>query len=113
MSDWFDHMLEIARSVLRTVTSQVQSQIQQILDEALSPIQDMTDLVESGEIWVGDGADRFVEEMRSECLPTLTTLNTKMTDMHTGILSSEHSIDEADNRARSEASKLVDLYEAI
>ncbi len=55
-------LLKLARQVVESVMGQLMQQFNVVQEQAMSPMKAMVDQVVGG-VWVGDGADAFVEEV--------------------------------------------------
>jgi hypothetical protein len=61
-------LLRFARKVVGNVLSQLTKQLNVVQEMAYQPMQQMVQQVTSG-VWVGKGADAFVEEVSSIMMP--------------------------------------------
>ncbi len=101
------------------VTDQVESsmggwmkQTQVITDQVSNPLNAILNQV-SGGIWKGQGADRFVDEMKSQILPMLASLFTVNMNFVGAIKKSQEGILTGQQSASQIASSLADDFNSI
>jgi len=70
--------------VCSSVVGQIMSQVTNIEDQITSPIRSLIQQVTNG-IWVGKGADAFVDEMNSQVLPAIANLVASLSGFGGGI----------------------------
>lgn len=87
--------LRLARAVLDTVLTQLTQQQSIVQDMALKPIDAMVQQVMGG-IWIGKGADAFVQEVRSLVIPGIKTSQTSIVNMHRNLVFARDRIERAD-----------------
>lgn len=63
-----DKLLRFARQVVANVLSQLTQQLNIVQQQALQPMRTMIQQVTGG-VWVGDGANAFVQEVSSLMIP--------------------------------------------
>lgn len=103
-------LLRLARMVLESVLKQLAQQLNRVLEQALNPIQQMIQQVVGG-IWIGDGADAFVNEVSQLVVPGVTKSGNHISTLSTNLQSARDIIERADE----EADRLVKtrLYDAF
>jgi uncharacterized protein YukE len=106
-------LLRIARAVVQNVRSTVNQQVNLVQEAVYKQIQTMVSNVSNGDIWKGDGANRFVEEMQQEVLPSLNNLTQSFLNHHNAISKAEEVMFRADATAARMAGALVDEYRNI
>lgn len=87
--------LRLARAVLDTVLSQLTQQQNIVQDMALKPIDAMVQQVMGG-IWIGKGADAFVQEAKSLVIPGIKASQTNITKMNSNLVFARERIIRAD-----------------
>ena len=87
-------------------------QTQVITDAVSNPLNGIINQV-SGGIWKGQGADRFVEEMKSQILPMLASLFTINMNWVGAIKKSQETIKTGQQSAAQMAAGLVDDFNKI
>ena len=70
--------------VVQSVVGQILSQVTNIEEAITSPIRSIVDQITNG-IWIGKGADAFVQEMGSVVLPMVTRLVESLMGFNSGI----------------------------
>lgn len=108
----FGRILRFARSIVNSSISQITRQISIIEDSVLSPMRGMVNAVVGG-IWVGDGADRFVEEMTNEVIPMLVGITGLNSSYANGIKQSMDIMEQAEKQASAAAQQLHDVFNSI
>lgn len=88
-------LLRLARAVLDTVLTQLTQQQSVVQEMALKPIDAMVQQVVGG-IWIGKGADAFVQEVRSLVVPGVKTSQTSITTMNRNLVFARDRIERAD-----------------
>lgn len=105
-------LLRFARAVVQNVMAQVMKQINEVQQQAYSPIQQMVQQVVSG-IWIGRGADAFVEELNGLIMPDINQVTDNMTLMNNNIQQAVEIIDQADAQVTTAVNSLGDVFAAI
>lgn len=102
--------LRLARAVLDTVLTQLTQQQNVVQDMALKPIDAMVQQVLGG-IWIGKGADAFVQEVRSLVVPGIKTSQSGITKMNRNLVFARDRITRADQDVnRLIKSKIFDAF---
>jgi len=91
----FDFLIRMARAVVDNVLSQLMQQKNVVLEMALRPMDAMIQQVVGG-IWIGRGADAFVQEVRSVMIPGVRIVDNQITTMSRNIQFARERIDRAD-----------------
>jgi len=103
-------LLRFARGVVENVLSQLMQQKNLVLDMALKPMDAMIQQVVGG-IWIGKGADRFVEEVRSIMIPGVKGIDTTIGTMSRNIQFARERIERADEDvSRLVKSRVFDAF---
>jgi len=105
-------ILRIVRSVVNHVISMITSQVNIIQDAVTSPLRGLVQQVTGG-IWKGEGANRFVQEMTSEVIPSLVNIGSMNMGFGNGIKKALDIMDQADRQAQSKANELFDVFGKI
>jgi hypothetical protein len=108
----FGRIFKIAYSIVNTVLNQITQQINSVQNQILSPLRNQVNLVVNG-IWVGEGANRFVEEMTNDVIPLLLSIVGLNTSYADGIRKSMEIMEQAEKQASSKAQQLVDVFSSI
>jgi uncharacterized protein YukE len=95
-------LLRIAKAVLQQVLSGLMQQFNVVQEQAMAPMRAMIQAVTGG-IWIGQGADAFVEEVSSLMIPGVGKVGNNITKLHKDL---EHARDTMD-RADSDVKNLV------
>ena len=110
---------QIGRGLFRAVASSVEAVInvlarqQRVLeDQVQRTIQAIIAQVVGG-VWVGAGADAFVNELRTEFLPLSASLNSNIGQMIQSVRSAQEVVEQADNAATQVVDAWADLVDAI
>lgn len=106
-------------SIFHFITDQVESsmgglmkQTQVVTDQVSNPLNGIINTVTGG-IWKGQGAERFVEEMKSQILPMLGSLFTINMNFVNAIKQSHERVLQGQQAASKLASGLVDEINSI
>ena len=105
-------LIRMARRILQNVLSQLTQQLNVVRDQALSPMRMMVQQVMGG-IWIGQGANAFVEEVSSLMIPGVGQVMDHITFMNTNLQRASEIIDAADQRVQGMANSLGDTFGAI
>lgn len=105
-------ILRIVRSVVNHVISMITSQVNLIQDAVTSPLRGLVQQVTGG-VWKGEGANRFVQEMTSEVIPSLVNIGSMNMGFGNGIKKALDIMDQADRQAQSKANELFDVFGKI
>ncbi len=108
----FRTLLKIARGVVESVMGQVTQQTNIVQEQVTNQINRMVQQTMDG-IWIGKGADAFVEEMTSQVLPKLNQVVNHNTGMSSNIRRSMDIMGQADKAASSIAGNIADVFRSI
>jgi uncharacterized protein YukE len=105
-------LIRFARKVVQGVMQQLMQQLNMVRDQALAPMRQMVQAVTGG-IWVGDGANAFVEEVSSLMIPGVGQVADNIGIMHKNLQHACDTIDQADAQVNSKINALGDIFGAI
>jgi uncharacterized protein YukE len=105
-------LIRIARSVVQNVLSQLTKQLNVVQEQAYSPMQQMVQQVTSG-VWVGKGADAFVEEVSSLMMPGVGRIGEGIGSYSRNIQNALDVMDQADKQVSGVARGIADIFGAI
>ena len=105
-------LIRFARKVVQGIMSQLMQQVNIVQEQALAPMRQMIQAVTGG-IWIGDGADAFVEEVSSLMIPGVGRVAEHITIMHKNIQHACDVIDQADASVNSKINGLADVFDGI
>ncbi len=106
----FGFLLRMARGVVDNVLSQLMQQRNIVLEMAMRPMEAMVAQVVGG-IWIGRGADAFVQEVRSVMIPGVKVTETNISTMSRNIQFARERIDRADQEVnRLVTGRLSDTF---
>lgn len=107
----FGLLLRVARAVLENVISQMAQQFGVIQEQALNPAKTIVQSVVGG-VWIGKGADAFVNELTSECIPGIGQIADQINAMRLNVTTARDIIERADEEVeRMVRSRLFDAFE--
>ncbi len=113
MSDWVDRLIRIARGILHQQQQIIQTQvIGAVEEEVISMMQQHIQTVVGG-VWIGKGADAFVDAISSEAIPMGDQVVGEVTDLNTNLTRAEQMMDEADDRVYNLMNNLADTFDSI
>lgn len=98
-----DIFISLARQVLESVQSQFMAQLRRVEEAVMNPLRSVVQLVTGG-IWIGKGADAFVNEVSSIFIPNVSTICNHITTTNNNVTYARDVIDQADQ----EVQRLVD-----
>jgi uncharacterized protein YukE len=105
-------LMRMARAILQTQLSLLNQQLNVVQNQAYRPMQMMVQQVVGG-IWVGKGADAFVQEVSSIMMPKTNQIADQIVRTQRNIQFAMDRIDQADQQVRQKVSALGDLFGAI
>jgi hypothetical protein len=105
-------LIRFARKVVQGVMSQLMQQLNIVQDQALAPMRQYVQAVMGG-IWVGDGADAFVEEVSSLMIPGVGRVADNISILHRNLQHACDTIDQGDEQVNSLVNGLADVFGAI
>ncbi len=105
-------LIRFARRVVQGVMSQLMQQFNIVQEQALAPMRQMIQAVTGG-IWIGDGANAFVEEVSSLMIPGVGKVGEHITTMHKNLQHACDVIDQADSSVNSKVNGLADVFGGI
>ena len=105
-------LIRFARKVVENVLSQLMQQFNVVQEQAFSPMQAMVQQVMDG-VWVGKGADAFVEEVSSIMMPGVGKIGDGITTFSKNITNAIDVMDRADEQVNNIVNGLGDLFGGI
>lgn len=105
-------LMKIAKGVVNQVLGQLGQQMTVLQDLVQSPIQAMVNEVVGG-IWVGQGANAFVEECSTLFIPGAEQIHGSINVISGGINSALDIMDAADSKAQSIVDDLAGAFGSI
>ncbi|MAT99798.1 MAG: hypothetical protein CL608_21875 [Anaerolineaceae bacterium] len=105
-------LIRFARKVVENVLSQLMQQFNVVQEQAYSPMQAMVQQVMDG-VWVGKGADAFVEEVSSIMMPGVGKIGDGINVFSKNINNAIDVMDRADEQVNNMVSSLGDLFGGI
>ncbi|MBI1294616.1 hypothetical protein GC175_06620 [bacterium] len=108
----FGILLRLARQVVAGVMGQLMQQMNIVQQQAYRPMQMMVQQVVGG-VWVGKGADAFVQEVQSLMMPNTDQIIQQITRTHRDIQRAVDIIDRADRQVQQRVNALGDVFNAI
>jgi uncharacterized protein YukE len=108
----FGYLLRFARQVVAGVMGQLTQQMNIVQQQAYRPMQIMVQQVVGG-VWVGKGADAFVQDVQSIMMPSTNQIIQTITKTHRDIQRAIDVIDRADRQVQQKASALSDIFNGI
>ncbi|GAB4439938.1 MAG: hypothetical protein Kow0031_21860 [Anaerolineae bacterium] len=105
-------LIRLARKVVEGVQSQLMGQLNIVQEQARAPMKAMVDAVVGG-VWIGKGADAFVEEVSSLMMPGVGQIADQISIMHKNIQHAMDVIDRADEQVSSLVNGLADIFDGI
>ena len=105
-------LLRFARAMVQQALSQLTQQLNIVQDQAYKPMQAMVQPVVGG-VWVGRGADQFVQEVSSLAMPNVERIGQQIVRTQQNINFAIDTIDKADEQVRAKVNSLGDLFGAI
>ncbi len=105
-------LLRFARQVVANVLSQLTQQLNIVQNQALQPMRTMIQQVTGG-VWVGDGANAFVQEVSSLMIPGVGKVGENITTMQRNLNRAIEVMDRADQQVNSMVRGLSDVFNGI
>ena len=110
---------QIARGLFSTVASGVEGVINVLVRQQNALQQQVQRTIQSiiaqvvGGVWVGAGADAFVNELRTEFLPLSASLDGSIGAMVQSVRSAQEIVEQADNAATQVVDAWADFLDSI
>jgi uncharacterized protein YukE len=105
-------LIRLARKVVENVISQLTQQLNVVEESAMSPIRATVQAVVGG-VWIGDGANAFVDEVSSLMIPGVAQVGEQITTMRKNIENAVNVIDRADEQINTKINSLADVFDNI
>ncbi|MCB0210684.1 MAG: hypothetical protein KDJ52_15195 [Anaerolineae bacterium] len=103
-------LMRLARKLLENALGQLTKQFNVIEEQVLKPLNTIVDIV-SGGAWIGEGANAFMDEVKSLAIPKITDIGAKIQDTKNKVIKAEDTIVQADERvSQLVRSQLVDTF---
>jgi uncharacterized protein YukE len=109
---FFSAVIRLARAILQNVLSQLMQQFNQVTDEVLSPMRAIVSQVTGG-VWIGQGADAFVEEVSSIMIPGAGQVGESITSFHGNLTNAMDVMDQADSAVSNIVNGISDIFGSI
>jgi hypothetical protein len=106
------YLLRFARKVVQNVMSQMTQQLNIVQEQAYNPMQQMVQQVVGG-VWVGRGADAFVEDVSNMMMPNVNQIMDTIGITNRNIQNAIDVIDRADDQVNNSVNGLADLFGSI
>jgi phage-related protein len=108
----FGRIFKLFSGVVEGIINQIMQQVNVIQDAVTAPLRAMVSEVMGG-IWKGNGADRFVEEMTSEVIPSLVNIAGVGTNYGGALKKAMDRMMGASKSALGKVSPLTDIFSRI
>jgi uncharacterized protein YukE len=105
-------LLRFARQVVQNILSQLTQQFNIVQEQAYSPMQAMVQQVTDG-VWVGKGADAFVEEVSGLMMPGVGKIGDGINVFSKNIQNAMDVMDRADDQVAGMVNGLGDIFDSI
>lgn len=105
-------LIRMARQVVQNVSSQLVQQVNIVQNQALQPMRMMVQQVMGG-IWIGEGANAFVEEVSSLMIPGVGQVMEQVNLTNQNLNRAVEVIDEADKKVQGMVNSLSDVFARI
>lgn len=105
-------LLRFARQVVANVLSQLTQQLNIVQQQALAPMRMMIQQVTGG-VWVGDGANAFVQEVSTLMIPGVGKVGENITIMQRNLNRAIEVMDQADQQVNNMVRGLADVFNGI
>jgi len=103
-------LLRLAKKVLEQVLSGLTQQFNVVQQQALAPMRAMIQAVTGG-IWIGRGADAFVEEVSRLMIPGVGKVGDNITKLRKDLTNARDVMDKADSEVKNlVTSRLTDAF---
>lgn len=110
MSGIEDALIRMARQVLDNVLGQFAKQLQLVEEMAMNPLKAIIQQIVNG-IWIGEGADAFVNQVSSISIPNVGTVGMHISTMSINVQYARDVIDKADEDVnRLVESQIADTF---
>ena len=105
-------LLKFARQIVQNVMQQLMQNFNVVQEEAFNPMQAMVQQVADG-IWVGQGADAFVEEVSNIMMPGVGRIGDNINTFNNNLGNAVDVLDQADETVNNVVNGLADLFGSI
>jgi len=105
-------LVRFARMVVQNVLSQLLKQFNIVREQAYDPMQSMIQQVTDG-VWIGKGADAFVEDVSSIMMPGVGKIGDGITLFSKNIDNAIATMDAADEQVTGIVGALGDIFGSI
>jgi uncharacterized protein YukE len=106
-------LLRLANPVVRNIISQILNRLNVVEEQAMNPIKAMVQAV-TDNIWRGEGANAFVEEVTSLLIPNVESILAKLgktsNDLNHAVETIEQADETVDRMIRSRLSDIFNFY---
>lgn len=105
-------LMRFARQVVAGVTAQLTQQMNIVQQQALAPMNAIIQEVTGG-VWVGQGADAFVQDIRTIYVPKTSNIFDAIGKVIKDLNNAVDVIDKADQQVQQKVQALDDLFQNI
>ena len=106
----FGFLLRLARQALEGALSGIMAQKMTVLDQVINPAKAIIGVVQGGDVWRGNGADKFVEDVSTMIMPGLQKSHDHIERTHRNISHARDVMNTGENMVESTVSGLVDTF---
>ncbi len=112
LESWHEQMMRFARQVVSWVQSQLNNQINIVEEQVATGLRAIIEQIVGG-VWIGRGADAFVEEVSNLVLPEVGRVGNVINTTQQNISHAVDTIDRADEQVTQLVNGLADLFANI
>jgi len=105
-------IFRFARQIVSGVMSQLTHQMNIVQEQALAPMQAIIQEVTGG-VWVGQGADAFVQDIRTIMVPKTNDISSIIAKIVRDLQHASEVVDSADQQVQQKVQGLDDLFQNI
>lgn len=105
-------ILRFARQIVSGVMAQMTQQMNIVQQQAMAPMQAIIQEVTGG-AWVGQGADAFVQDIRTIMIPKTSSIADMIGKALRDLQHATDVIDQADQQVQQKVQALDDLFQNI
>ena len=106
-------LFHLAKAIVGNVLSQLTQNLNILQNSVMQPMRSVVQIVTGGSIWIGDGANAFVQEVASLAIPGVGKVTENVQFFQQNLNKAVQTMEQADSKVKSIASGLGQLFGGI
>lgn len=106
-------LMHLAKAIVGNVLSQLTQQLNIVQNSVMQPMRSIVQLVTGGSIWIGDGANAFVQEVSTLAIPGVGKVAQNVQFFSQNLSKAVSTMEQADSKVKGIAQNLGQTFSGI